>query len=159
MRFWFLLLVACSSVVHAQPRATIADSLWCDHLNEIIKCASLDEITDRVGQGSQEESLKPLISLAIPSSELVSIKYNKFTYEGICTVSKKQDKLLLSLYDKWNNKVKKCLQLWELNRLPNQDKTLNVWQDYFYTNSEDETTVRLDIVRVKDQYGVRLRIY
>ena len=159
MRFLLLFLVAWSSEAYAQTKASIADSLWCENLNEIIKCASLDTITDKVGHGSQKESQQPFISLAIPSTERVGIRYNKFTYEGVCAISKKYDKQLLTQYDQWNSKVKKCLHQWEVNRLPNQDKTLTVLQDFFYTNSEDETTVRLDIVKVKDQYGVRLRIY
>ena len=159
MRFLLLLLIFDSSRIVAQSSSALEDSLWCDKMNEIIKCASIDKITERVGHGSQEESLRPFISLAIPSTEVVGIHYNKFTYEGICNRSKKYDKQLIVQYERWNDKVKKCLQLWESNRLPNQNKTVNVVQDYFYTNSEDETTVRLDIILINGQYGIRLRVY
>jgi curved DNA-binding protein CbpA len=157
----FLLLFTTTVCVNAQ-QAAISDSLWCDHLNEIIKCASIDEITDRIGKGIRDSDFIPAFapSLKLSRSPTESIKkeYGKISYECYLYSGSAADKKLEDQYKWWYKKIKACLYLWEEARLKNGDTSISVPDDYFFTNSEDETSVRLDLI--KDYgYHVRLRIF
>jgi hypothetical protein len=58
------------------------------------------------------------------------------------------------LYDR----VHTCLDTWKTERIDNPNYPSKDLADYFITNSEDETTVRVDIVPGKS-YQVRLQVY
>lgn len=146
----------------AQKTATIADSVWADHLNELIKCASTDQITERISKNIKDSSyiaaFVPALRLSNSSSEEIKKEYNKVSYTCYLASSAKADEKLEKEYTAWYEKLKRLLSMWEVARLKNGDKDLNVPDDYFFTNSEDETAVRLDIVK-GNGYHVRLRIF
>lgn len=161
---FFLLLQFFVGNIHAQQ--SISDSLWCDRLNEIIKCASIDMITDRISRDVHDSdyiaSFRPILTITgYPQTESIGKQYNKVTYVGYFYSSKKNDEKLIKQFDDCYKKIKSCLAPWEVARLKNGDATLAVPDDYFITNSEDETTLRLDIYHdtVTQQYHVRLHIF
>ena len=158
-----LCLIVCTSHSASAQKGNInSDSMWCDHLNEIIKCASTDIISDRIGHTDDPDAIAPFLpalTLTDSRQETISKQYGKVTYTAICYTSTKLDQTLTVQYEKWYNKVKKCLDLWVVARLDNEDKNLPDYKDYFITNDEDETTVRLDIVKTDKGYSVRLRIF
>jgi hypothetical protein len=143
-------------------KTSVADSLWCSNLDNIIRCASLDQIVDPVGNDIADSEyiapLTPLVRLSKSPTEKISKEYNKVNYTCYLYSATKSDKTLEAQYDKWYKKVKSCLTLWEDAKLANSDKSITDYQDHFFTNSEDETTVRMDIVH-RDGYHVRIRIY
>jgi hypothetical protein len=147
--------------VEAQKQISISDSLWCDHLNEIIKCASIDIITDRIAKDLPDSDFiaprRPELRLLSSNNEIIKKEYGKVSYEGYLYADQtpaEVEKHFGELY----KKLKVCLYLWEEAKLKNGDQSLTVPDDYFFTNSEDETTVRLDIIKDKT-YHVRLRIF
>lgn len=160
-------LILCFIVSHclpvsAQKNLINADSIWCDHLNEIIKCASTDIISDRICRVQDSDAIAPFVpvlNLTDSKQETMNKQYGKVTYTAICYTAAMPTETLTAQYEKWYRKVKKCLDLWAVARLDNEDKGLPDFKDYFITNDEDETTVRLDIVKTDKGYGVRLRIF
>jgi hypothetical protein len=148
--------------MYAQKSSIANDSLWCDHLNEIIKCASLDEITERISNNINDSSFipafRPDLHLLNSNTELIKKEYGKVSYEAYLYAEEKPNDKLLKHFSESYEKIKACLLPWEVARLKNSDASLSVPDDYFFTNSEDDTTVRLDII--KDHgYHVRLRIF
>jgi hypothetical protein len=159
--FIILLTIYGASSVHAQKQSAISDSLWCDHLNEIIKCASIDEITDRIGNkdSSYINGRRPYLRLSNAPIEFIQKEYGKVNYVCYLYTGKEPDKELEKQFIHWYKKIKDCLSPWEVSRLKNADPySPTVPDDYFFTNSEDETSVRLDIVKDKG-YSVRLWIF
>ena len=152
---------ACDGAI-AQGKMTVADSLWCDHLNEIIKCASLDQISERIGtvrDSSFIPQFRPALLLSKNQDEYIAKQYGKVNYTCYFFITDKNDTKLQQQFVKWHDKLKACLPPWDEARLPNSDSVLVAYPDYFFTNSEDETSVRLDIVQYQHRYCVRLRIY
>ena len=160
----FFLCLSSYSFGRAQAHkpSMISDSLWYDHLNELIKCASTDQITERISKTLTDSSyiaaFKPSLRLTNSPSELIKKEYNKVSYSCYLYTSEKIDDKLQKHFLDWYAKIKKGLTLWSEARLKNNDTTLTVPDDYFFTNSEDETAVRLDIYQDKG-YHVRLRIF
>lgn len=159
--FTIILLIGISTFAHAQQNTT-NDSVWCDNLNELIKCASLDVINGRVSKPVNDSTFitatTPNLRLSNNSHEIISKQYGKVIYECYFHSSKTLDKKLEQAFYHWHEKIKKCVEVWEEARLKNANTTLNVPDDYFITNSEDETTLRIDIFKDKG-YHVRLRIF
>jgi hypothetical protein len=142
-------------------KAAISDSVWCDHLNEIIKCASTDEISERMASLADSAYIPPFtpaLRLSTSYVELIRKEYNKVSYIGYLYSGNKIDDKFEKHFTEWYLKIKDCLTLWQIARLKNSDSTLSVPDDYFFTNDEDETSVRLDIIRDKG-YQVRLRVF
>jgi hypothetical protein len=156
------LLIAYSNTISAQIQPK-NDSIWCDHLNEIIKCASMHQITDRIchirADSDAIAPFVPMLKLTDAGEETMNKQYGKVNYTAICYTSAILDDKLGIQYESWYYKVIKCLSPWEVSRLANQDKSITKYLDYFFTNSEDETTLRLDIVKVPKGYAVRIRIF
>ena len=155
-------IVSNCLAVSAQKSNINSDSIWCDHLNEIIKCASTDIISDRICHVQDSDAIAtfvPVLTLTDRKQEIMNKQYGKVTYTAICYTSAKQDETLTEQYEKWYFKVKKCIDAWGVARLDNEDKSLPNFKDYFITNDEDETTVRLDIIKTDKGYSVRLRIF
>ena len=157
----FLIVFVSVNKTEAQKQTIISDSLWCDHLNEILKCASIDVITDRIAKDTRDSDFIPAFSPALKllnsNTELIKKESGKVSYEGYLYADKTMAEIEKH-FSEWHEKIKKCLTLWEDARLKNGDTSLSVPDDYFFTNSEDETTVRLDIIKDKT-YHVRLRIF
>jgi hypothetical protein len=156
-----LLIVAINTAAHAQHH-TVNDSVWCDNLNELIKCASLDKISERISKPVNDSAFfaacTPTLRLSNSNHEVINKQYGKVVYECYFYSSEALDKKIEQAFYHWHEKIKKCVEVWEEARLKNTDTTLNVPDDYFITNSEDETTLRLDIYKDKG-YHVRLRIF
>ncbi len=156
-------LIYCTACADAQSKIAVSDSLWCDHLNEFLKCASLDEIGIPVGKDLPDSGtilpFTPLIHLAPATNEKVAREYNKVTYTCYLFSSPVNNSALAAQFDIWYKKLKGCLMPWGLGRFPNEDKALAAYQDYFFTNSEDETCVRIDVLKENGAYHVRMRIY
>jgi hypothetical protein len=158
----FLITIWLTITNPALAQTSVSDSVWCENLNNIIRCASQDEIYPEVvvvRDSTYIPAVKPTVHLTSSGNETIGKKYGKVTYEGYCYRSKTIDSKLLKELENWVSKTKACLDLWEVNRIDNQDKSLQQYKDYFITNSEDETTVRFDIFKGRDSYYVRLRIY
>ena len=157
-----ILILGAVSGVRAQTKtAVISDSLWCNNLNEIIKCASIDEITERIGNkdSSYLNGRRPYLRLSNAKIEFIEKRYDKVSYVCYLYTGKAPDKELEKQFDFWYKKIKACLAPWEEARLKNGDPySPDVADDYFFTNSEDETSVRLDLIK-DGGYSVRLRIY
>jgi hypothetical protein len=140
-----------------------ADSVWCDHLNEIVKCASLDKISERLGYSQPDAELilpyTPSLTLTDLRQESICKRYGKVSYTAISYISSKLDKKLIVEYERWYLQLKECLDLWDTSRLKNEDESLASYQDYFMTNGEDETAVRIDIAHTDKGYAVRIRIF
>jgi hypothetical protein len=160
----FILLQFFFGHIHAQQ--SDADSLWCDHLNEFIKCASTDQVTDKVSPAFKDSTgtfiTIPAISITgFGSGECVSRMYGQVSYVGYFYSSKRIDNKLLDQFESIHNKLKACLSLWDIARLKNSAPSLHAPEDYFITNGEDETTLRLDICKDPEDglFYVRLRIY
>ena len=156
-----VIFVILSNSVFAQ-KTNVSDSVWCDNLENIIRCASLDMILEPIGidihDSSYIASFIPRTRLSRSMVEMIGKDHNKVTYMCYLHSAAIPDKNLEAQLDKWYKKVKACLPLWDDATLPNGDKSLSAYQDHFLTNSEDETSVRLDIVHT-DGYHVRIRIY
>jgi len=157
-----LILLCKANLIQAQRLAFTSDSLWCDHLNEIIKCASIDEITERISRDVRDSSyvapLRPDLRLTFAPNELIKKEYGKVSYMCYLMTGEKTNDNIEKQLSWWHKKIKACLSLWDEARIKNGDLSLTVPDDYFFTNSEDETAVRLDIVK-DNGYHVRLRIY
>lgn len=163
--FLFLLLTVFQGL-HLSAQSSVSDSLWCDHLNEIIKCASIDIITDRISKDVHDSdyiaAFRPALTITgHPETETIRKEFNKVTYIGFFYSSKKIDEKLLKQFEDCYKKIKSCLAPWESARLKNRDTNLSVPDDYFITNSEDETALRIDIYHDPQtlEYQVRLHIY
>jgi hypothetical protein len=160
--FFFSAFLSFVPTTQAQKLSVISDSLWCEHLDEIIKCASLDLITDRISKTVTDSTFippfTPDLRLTNSPSESIKKEYGKVNYECYLYNSDKLDDKLEKRFTQYHQKLKACLSAWDDARLRNGDPTLSVPDDYFLTNSEDETTARLDIVR-DHGYHIRLRIY
>ena len=156
-----VIFIILSHAVFAQ-KASASDSVWCDNLENIIRCASLDMILEPVGiniaDSSHIASFIPRTRLSRSMVEMIGKDHNKVTYMSYLYSAAIPDKNLETHLDKWYKKVKTCLPQWDDAMLPNADKSLSAFQDHIFTNSEDETSVRLDIVHT-DGYHVRIRIY
>ena len=156
-----IVMMLCSLSISGQKMST--DSVWCDHLNEIVKCVSLDKISERLGYEQTDADLilpyTPSLTLNDHLQESICKHYGKVSYTAICFTSSRCDKKLLIEYEKWYLKFRECLDLWDTARLKNEDENLAAYQDYFMTNGEDETAVRIDIAHTDKGYGVRIRIF
>ena len=163
----FLLLILFSPAfiyqAHAQKTAAISDSLWCDNLNEVLKCASIDEITTRMAQGVKDSTyiagVTPDLRLTDTQNEMIMKEYGKVSYIGYLYSSRVSDSTLIQKYTWWYKKLKDCLPLWD-DALLKSATPYSPTQpdDYFFTNTEDETSVRLSIVK-DNGYHVKLWIF
>lgn len=146
----------------AQNYGTDQDSVWCEHLNEFIKCASLDLMTDRVADTHNDttfiEAFTPKLRLALNQTELLAKQYGKVTYTAFLSTDKNMEVSKQNFY-KVYKKLNACLPFWEQTKLKNANPSLSAIDDYFFTNSEDETSVRLDLFITDSLLHVRLRIY
>jgi|GEM_PF-4679660 len=164
MKVHLLLLLLCFSACSfcMAQKGTVNDSLWCDHLSEVIKSASIHTISERIVHVTDSEYIAslPLHWLTGVQSEHIAKQYNKVTYTAWFYTSKTIDEKLLREFNEAYKRLKYCLAPWEVARLKNADPLLPVPDDYFITNSEDETTLRLDIYKDPGAvYHVRLRIF
>ncbi len=152
-----LFLLICTSA-HAQ----VSDSLWCDHLAEIIKCVSTHTFTDRISKDLSDSTAIPAfipeLRLSKSKYELIKKEYNKVSYECYFYTQEMNDQRLQKQFVDWYKKIKSCLPQWEEARLPNANNVFFTFDDYFFTNSEDETAVRLDIIK-DNGFQVRIRIF
>ena len=167
VKYISLLLLLQMFLGHLHAQQSTSDSLWCDRLNEIIKCASIDLITDRISKNVRDSDyiaeFRPNLTLTSAQADYVKKEYGKVTYLGYFYSTLQNDDKLLKQFNDLHKRVMACLQPWDEFRLKNRDSTLahSVPEDYFITNSEDETTVRIDISYDKDtrEYHLRLFIY
>ncbi|MCW3124437.1 MAG: hypothetical protein JWO03_95 [Bacteroidetes bacterium] len=140
-------------------KVTAADSIWCDNLNNIIRCVSMKQIFEPVGKVKDSAYINPFVPtarLSTSDAEVIYKRDGKVSYlANIHSAVNKND--AVTALDVWYKKFKPCLALWEEVRLTNYDKSIST-QDYFFTNSEDETSVRLSIDQ-KNGYHVRITIY
>jgi hypothetical protein len=137
------------------------DSIMCAHLNDFIHCVSMKQIFAPVGKNLEDSAsvapFTPAIRLSRLPTEKIVKENNKVTYQADLFLSPSLDKKTEARLDQLHLKIRSCLSLWEDARLANRDKAIP-YQDYFMTNSEDESTVRIGIVR-DSVYRVRITIY
>ncbi|MBS1684560.1 MAG: hypothetical protein JSS76_07400 [Bacteroidetes bacterium] len=151
------------AVAQAQPLQ--ADSLWCDNLNNIIRCVSMAQVYEPVGPRSIDTfdiaPFAPQVHLTTTDSEIMQRRYKKVTYTTDLRSTYTDRSLASLIMDQWYEKFKHCLDGWDTARIDNRDGKTEV-KDYFITNGEDETTVRISLQRdsaFSDGYHVRITIY
>jgi hypothetical protein len=157
-----LMIAMTLSVSNAiAQKAPAPDSLMCAHLNDFIRCVSMKKIFAPVGKNMEDsdhvDPFTPAIRLSRLPAEKIAKENNKVTYQADLFLSPGLDKKTETQLDKCHAQIKSCLLPWDDARLSNRDKSIP-YQDYFMTNSEDETTVRIGIVR-DSVYRVRITIY
>lgn len=59
----------------------------------------------------------------------------------------------------YKNQIKHCLDGWMVDELPNADPNFQAYPDLLFTNSEDETTLRLSVAFVHGEYAVTLKVH
>lgn len=153
MRYKYLYILTAffylsATSVTAQTGASGA--LWCDHLNNIIRCVSMRQIYEPVGTPSADTldiaAFAPHTRLTATDRESMQRRYKKVTYQtDLQSTSGSMAHAAIAM-DQWYARFKGCLEGWDTARIANRDQKVTV-QDYFLTNGEDETTVRLSIQR------------
>lgn len=158
---FFLIIVLVASSLHIQAqRAVIADTVWCDNLNNIIRCVSMKQIFEPVGEVKDSSDIWPFVPkvrLTRSDAEVIQKKNGKVNYIADIQSTRGPLTQIEGSLNTWYQKVRGCLAPWDMARLANRDKSIS-YQDYFLTNSEDETTVRLSIIH-DNAYHVRITIY
>lgn len=147
----------------AQKRAT--DSLWCDHLNNIIRCVSMAQIYEPVGVPSADTAdiapFTPQVHLTNTDRETMQRRYRKVTYQTDLRSTYGTHEHAAAAMDSWYGKFKRCLDGWDTARIANRDAADEI-KDYFITNGEDETSIRISLQRdtpFGEGYHVRITIY
>lgn len=162
---YVLIVLLCTEVDSAKAQNRVADSLWCDHLYNIIRCVSMAQIYEPVGPPSKDTfdipAFSPQVHLAATDRETMQRRYKKITYlADLLSTTGSSHHATLSM-DQWAARFVRCLEGWDTARIANRDSTVEI-KDYFITNGEDETTVRLSIIKASalgDSYQVRITIY
>lgn len=164
-RYLYTLIIALIYGHSAAAQSSKADSVWCDDLRNIIRCVSMAQIYEPVGPPSADTfdiaPFAPHIHLTGTDRESMQRKYKKVTYStDLQSTSGTESHAALAM-DQWYGKFHLCLEGWDIARIANRDTNCGV-KDYFITNSEDETTIRLSLLRdsaFSDSYHVRITIY
>lgn len=140
--------------------------MHCSDLNEIIRCASLDTVWMTDGTLKEKvlnRSIYQLRYQVIRSktvSETLSSEANKKVYHSEVIHHLGSPKLALQQSQSILTQLKTCLDSWELDSAIQQPAGSQKLKDYLFTNSEDETTVRLSVERKQPKnYTVALEIY
>jgi hypothetical protein len=162
-----IFLLACATVFFSfslKKEAPIA--VQCADLNEIIRCASLDTIW--ASDGHLKETLlgRNLYQLNFQAlrykgiNEVITSERIKKVYhlEAVHHIPSPSQAIIL------NNTILKhlkvCLESWEIDSNIKQADGNPKIKDYLFTNSEDETTVRLSTSKKSPKsYTVALEIY
>jgi len=138
----------------------------CSSLNEIIRCASLDTVWAADGALKETVFNREVYQLRYQVlgtkriSEVVTGKANKKVYhlEAIHHINSPAQSIAMS--NTLLNQLKVCLDSWELDSTIKQAEGSQKIKDYLFTNSEDETTVRLPVSKeLPKSYTVALEIY
>jgi hypothetical protein len=138
----------------------------CSNLNEIIRCASLDTVWASDGALKETVFNREVYQLRYQVlgtkriSEVVTSKSNKKVYhlEAFHHINSPSQSIALS--HTLLKQLKVCLDSWELDSTVKQAEGSQKIKDYLFTNSEDETTVRLSVSKkLPKSYTVALEIY
>ncbi len=155
----------CMCMAPARAQSHVKDSLWCDGLNNIIRCVSMAQVYEPVGAPSADTTdiapFSPHVRLTATDHETMQRRYRKMTYLSDLQSTHGDQRHAVAAMDQWAIRFQHCLEGWDTARIANRDTTIDV-KDYFITNGEDETTVRVSIQ--KDSafgtgYHVRITIY
>ncbi|MFN8276137.1 MAG: hypothetical protein U0T84_01515 [Chitinophagales bacterium] len=152
----FCLLILLSVVGRsANPKA---DSLWCDALHQMIKAASLDIVLVELKQVNDSADVAPFIpklQLSPLHADTVCKRYGKVSYRGLMFPPSSKDRAELYWYD-LAKKVRTCLEVWQEQPVPQNDGAVE--KDILFTNTEDETVVRLQLLK-QGAYRVLMQVY
>lgn len=138
----------------------------CSSLNEIIRCASLDTVW--ASDGTLKETvlnrhvyqLRYQVLSSKRISEVLTSEANKKVYhlEAIHNINSPSQSIAIS--NAVLKQLKLCLDSWELDSTVKEAEGSQKLKDYLFTNSEDETTVRLSVSKkLPKSYTVALEIY
>ncbi len=141
-------------------------TIRCSDLNDIIRCASLDTVW--ASDGTLKETvfnrniyqLKYSALQAKMLNEVVTSESNNKVYhlEAINHINSPTKAIVIS--NTVLKQLKVCLDAWELDSTVQQPAGSLKIKDYLFTNSEDETTVRLSVSKKMPKcYTVALEIY
>lgn len=151
------------SCVMAQGNTT--DSIWCDDLNNIIRCVSMAQVYEPVGPPSADTSdiaaFSPHVHLTRTDIETMQRRYKKITYTTDLHSTRGEKNYTLTTMDQWYERFHHCLEGWDTARMDNRDPSIDI-KDYFITNGEDETTIRISLQKDSafgSSYHVRITIY
>lgn len=157
-----LAIVFCCKISFGQHLVSKSDSLWCENLNELLMCASLDIVSEKVGVKNDTSvnipKFKPKIYLTSLKNESVLKLHDKILYEGVFYSTAKNDAQLKKQYQSVFEKFHSCLDMWSIDSFENQNKELLFYKDKMLTNSEDETTVKFRVLKDK-LYKLIVTIY
>jgi hypothetical protein len=155
-------IVFCCKISFGQHLVSKSDSLWCENLNELLMCASLDIVSETVGVKNDTSvnipKFEPKIYLTTSKSESVLKLHDKILYEGVFYSATKNDAQFKKQYQSVFEKFHRCLDMWSVDSFENQNKELIFYKDKMLTNSEDETTVKFRVLKDK-LYKLIVTIY
>ena len=156
-----LILICLVIFLSKNSKANSLDSVWCHNLLEIIKCASTDEIALPVGNFehyTDVKAFKPHVVLFPNKKEIIEKINGKVAYEALVYTSEINNEAFQKKYQSLLTKTKACLYDWELDSLAQKAPMPTDVMQYFFFNYEDETAIRLDIVKINKLYAVRFRV-
>lgn len=138
----------------------------CSNLNEVIRCASLDTVWASDGTLKETVFNREIYQLRYQVlgsksiSEIVTSKSNAKVYHLEAVHQIKTSAQSIALSNALLSQLRVCLDSWELDSTIKQAASSQKIKDYLFTNSEDETTVRLSVSKkMPKSYTVALEIY
>jgi hypothetical protein len=138
----------------------------CSGLNEVIRCASLDTVWASDGTLKETVFNREIYQLQYQVlstkniSEIVTSKSNAKVYHLEAVHQIKTSAQSIALSNALLSQLRFCLDSWELDSTLKQAAGSQKIKDYLFTNSEDETTVRLSVSKqLSKTYTVALEIY
>lgn len=162
-----ILLIICAVLFFSfSMKKAVPIQVNCVELNEIIRCASLDKILGTDGTLSDKVLNRNIYHLYFQAvrndlvDEIVTSESNNKVYhlEAIHRINSPSKAIVIS--NTVLKQLKVCLDAWELDSTVQQPAGSQKIKDYLFTNSEDETTVRLSVSKQLPKcYTVALEIY
>lgn len=160
--FIFIPIVCLSFLVEKKGNTYV----HCNDLNEIIRCASLDTIWSTDGSPKERfmNSTHYFLRYQVIRDKRVNeVSTSEVFHKVIHTEiihNLPSPKAGIQLSQKIFSELRKCLNGWSLDSTIQQAAGSVKIKDYMFTNSEDETAVRLSVEkRTPKNYSLILSIY
>lgn len=141
----FLILSFLFSFRCLQAQETIPADTFCFAINEAVKAASLDWMPDYFGYWSDDvrdlkmqKTVRNIPNYAgMDSFEMVD---QKLIFHSRIVAFKMNDTIRLKVYEKVQQDLKKCLSGWSIEKIG-----VGSTPDLFFTNREDDTSLRVSV--------------
>jgi hypothetical protein len=161
MRYFILTIIAFLILTPFGSKAQQVEVDFCTGLLNVVKCASMDkddffyQIPDTPAKVGAVR-IKPIIKDVMTGS-IEKVNY-KIQVSLALYMGKENETDFKARLKDYKNKVANCLDGWERTEVPNGNKNIQ-FADILYTNTEDETTVRLTVEFLNDQYTVSVKVF